>query len=129
MDYHVKDLALAENGKLRIEWAERSMPVLRLIRERFTAEKPLTGTVLAACLHVTTETASLVHTLAAGGAEVYLCASNPLSTQDDVAACLVEEGYHVFSIKGEDTETYYKHINACVWTLAHILRWMMAPTW
>ena len=120
MDYHVKDLALAESGKLRIEWAERSMPVLRLIRERFAAEKPLAGTVLAACLHVTTETASLVHTLAAGGAEVYLCASNPLSTQDDVAACLVDEGYHVFSIKGEDTETYYKHINACLDVHPHI---------
>jgi adenosylhomocysteinase len=114
MDYHVKDLSLAESGRLRVEWAERSMPVLRMIRERFVAEKPLAGTVLAACLHVTTETASLVRTLAAGGAEVYLCASNPLSTQDDVAACLVDEGYHVFSIKGEDTETYYKHINACL---------------
>ncbi|MGB6066349.1 MAG: adenosylhomocysteinase [Desulfomonilaceae bacterium] len=120
MDYHVKDLSLAESGKLRIEWAERSMPVLRLIRDRFAAEKPLAGTVLAACLHVTTETASLVRTLAAGGAEVYLCASNPLSTQDDVAASLVEEGYHVFSIKGEDTETYYKHINTCLDARPHI---------
>ncbi len=120
MDYHVKDLSLAESGRLRIEWAERSMPVLRMIKERFAAEKPLAGTVLAACLHVTTETASLVHTLAAGGAEVYLCASNPLSTQDDVAACLVDEGYHVFSIKGEDTETYYKHINACLDAHPHI---------
>lgn len=120
MDYHVKDLSLAESGRLRVEWAERSMPVLRMIRERFAAEKPLAGTVLAACLHVTTETASLVHTLAAGGAEVYLCASNPLSTQDDVAACLVDEGYHVFSIKGEDTETYYKHINACLDVRPHI---------
>jgi adenosylhomocysteinase len=120
MDYHVKDLSLAESGRLRIEWAERSMPVLRMIRERFAAEKPLAGTVLAACLHVTTETASLVHTLAAGGAEVYLCASNPLSTQDDVAACLVDEGYHVFSIKGEDTETYYKHIDACLDARPHI---------
>ena len=120
MDYHVKDLSLAESGRLRVEWAERSMPVLRMIRERFAAEKPLAGTVLAACLHVTTETASLVHTLAAGGAEVYLCASNPLSTQDDVAACLVDEGYHVFSIKGEDTETYYKHIDACLDARPHI---------
>jgi adenosylhomocysteinase len=91
-----------------------------MIRERFAAEKPLAGTVLAACLHVTTETASLVHTLAAGGAEVYVCASNPLSTQDDVAACLVDEGYHVFSIKGEDTETYYKHIDACLDAHPHI---------
>ena len=120
MDYHVKDLSLAKSGRLRVEWAERSMPVLRMIRERFAAEKPLAGTVLAACLHVTTETASLVHTLAAGGAEVYLCASNPLSTQDDVAACLVDEGYHVFSIKGEDTETYYKHIDACLDAHPHI---------
>jgi adenosylhomocysteinase len=120
MDYHVKDLSLAESGRLRVEWAERSMPVLRMIRERFAVEKPLAGTVLAACLHVTTETASLVHTLAAGGAEVYVCASNPLSTQDDVAACLVDEGYHVFSIKGEDTETYYKHIDACLDAQPHI---------
>jgi adenosylhomocysteinase len=120
MDYHVKDLSLAESGRLRVEWAERSMPVLRMIRERFAVEKPLAGTVLAACLHVTTETASLVHTLAAGGAEVYVCASNPLSTQDDVAACLVDEGYHVFSIKGEDTETYYKHIDACLDVRPHI---------
>ncbi|MDQ1286275.1 MAG: adenosylhomocysteinase, partial [Thermodesulfobacteriota bacterium] len=101
MDYDIKDINLAEAGKLRIEWAERSMPVLRMIRDRFSKEKPLSGIVLAACLHVTTETASLVRTLAAGGADVYLCASNPLSTQDDVAAALVSEGYHVFSIKGE----------------------------
>jgi adenosylhomocysteinase len=114
MEYDIKDIGLAEAGKLRIEWAERSMPVLRLIRERFSKEKPLSGIVLAACLHVTTETASLVRTLAAGGAKVYLCASNPLSTQDDVAAALVSEGYNVFSIKGEDTDTYYKHINACL---------------
>ncbi|MCX5861134.1 MAG: adenosylhomocysteinase [Deltaproteobacteria bacterium] len=114
MDYDIKDPALADAGKLRIEWAERSMPVLRMIRDRFRTEKPLAGTVLAACLHVTTETASLVRTLAEGGAQVYLCASNPLSTQDDVAAALVSEGFHVFSIKGEDTETYYRHINACL---------------
>ncbi len=114
MDYHVKDLSLAEAGKLRIEWAERTMPVLRMIRERFAKEKPLKGQVLAACLHVTTETAALVSTLAAGGADVYVCASNPLSTQDDVAAALAADGFHVFAIKGEDTETYYKHINACL---------------
>ncbi len=114
MDYHIKDAGLAEAGKLRIEWAERSMPVLRKIRQRFAEEKPLAGKVLAACLHVTTETACLVRTLAQGGAEVYLCASNPLSTQDDVAAALVSEGFHVYSIKGEDTETYYKHIHACL---------------
>lgn len=114
MDHHVKDLSLAEAGKLRIEWAERSMPVLRLIRQRFAEEKPLSGVVLAACLHVTTETAALVQTLSAGGAQVLVCASNPLSTQDDVAAALVSEGYAVYAIKGEDTETYYKHINACL---------------
>jgi len=120
MDHHIKDLSLADAGKLRIEWAERSMPVLRLIRERFAEEKPLAGVVLAACLHVTTETASLVRTLAAGGAQVVTCASNPLSTQDDVAAALVSEGYSVFAIKGEDTETYYKHINACLDPKPHI---------
>ncbi|MEW6348064.1 MAG: adenosylhomocysteinase [Thermodesulfobacteriota bacterium] len=114
MDYHIKDPGLAEAGNLRIEWAERSMSVLRSIKERFEREKPLAGVVLAACLHVTTETASLVRTLAAGGAQVYLCASNPLSTQDDVAAALVSEGFHVFAIKGEDTETYYSHIHACL---------------
>ncbi|MBI5569295.1 MAG: adenosylhomocysteinase [Desulfomonile tiedjei] len=114
MDYDVKDLSLAASGKLRIEWAERSMPVLRMIRDRFQKEKPLEGIVLAACLHVTTETAALVRTISAGGAKAYVCASNPLSTQDDVAAALVDEGYNVFAIKGEDTETYYKHINACL---------------
>lgn len=120
MDYDVKDMSLAEAGKLRIEWAERSMPVLRMIRDRFAKERPLEGIKLAACLHVTTETAALVRTLAAGGAEVYVCASNPLSTQDDVAAALVSEGYHVYAIKGEDTETYYKHINACLDPKPHI---------
>jgi adenosylhomocysteinase len=114
MDYHIKETSLAESGKNRIDWAERSMPVLRLIRDRFNREKPLKGVVLAACLHVTTETAALVQTLAVGGAEVYLCASNPLSTQDDVAAALVADGFHVYAIKGEDTETYYKHINVCL---------------
>ena len=120
MDYDIKDKSLADAGRRRIDWAERSMPVLRLIRERFGKEKPLAGIRLAACLHVTTETASLVHTLAAGGAEVYVCASNPLSTQDDVAAALVADGYHAFAIKGEDTETYYKHINACLDAAPHI---------
>jgi len=120
MDYHIKDVSLADKGKLRIEWAERNMPVLRLIRERFAKEQPLKGIKLAACLHVTTETASLVHTLAAGGAEVHLCASNPLSTQDDVAAALVADNYHVFSIKGEDTDTYYSHLNACLDPKPHI---------
>lgn len=113
MEYDVKDIGLAEKGKLRIEWAERSMPVLRLIRERFKKEKPLNGITLGACLHVTTETANLAITLKEGGASVYLCASNPLSTQDDVAASLVKDfGIPVFAIKGEDKETYYKHIHA-----------------
>ncbi len=109
----VKDLALASRGKLRIEWAEQDMPVLRLIRERFEKEKPLKGVILAACLHVTTETANLVLTLKAGGANVGLCASNPLSTQDDVAASLVADyDAPVFAIKGEDNDTYYRHIHA-----------------
>jgi adenosylhomocysteinase len=121
MKYEVKDLGLAEKGRLRIEWAARSMPVLEQIRERFQKEKPLAGVTLAACLHVTTETASLVTTLQAGGAEVWLCASNPLSTQDDVAASLVEHhGIPVFAIKGEDTETYYRHINAVLDARPHI---------
>ncbi|MEO2004481.1 MAG: adenosylhomocysteinase [Candidatus Poribacteria bacterium] len=111
MKYDVKDLGLAEAGKQRIEWAESSMPVLRQIRERFAAEKPLDGVRIAACLHVTTETANLMRTLVAGGAEVALCASNPLSTQDDVAASLVKD-YEVstFAIYGEDNDTYYGHI-------------------
>jgi len=113
MNYDVKDISLAEQGKLRIEYAEQEMPVLRLIRQRFAKEKPLKGVVLAACLHVTTETANLARTLKAGGAEVFLCASNPLSTQDDVAASLVDSfGVATFAIKGEDNDTYYKHIDA-----------------
>ncbi len=117
MDYDVKDLELAQKGKDRIGWARQSMPVLRLIRERFEAEKPLSGLRIAACLHVTTETANLAVTLRDGGAEVRVCASNPLSTQDDVAAALVREyGIPAFAIKGEDNQTYYKHI---VSTLAH----------
>lgn len=113
MQYDVKDLSLAEKGRLRIEWAAHSMPVLKQIRERFVREQPLKGVRLAACLHVTTETASLAATLKAGGAEVYLCASNPLSTQDDVAASLVEHhGIPTFAIKGEDNQTYYQHIKA-----------------
>ncbi len=113
MGYDIKDIKLAEAGKKRIEWAEQDMPVLRSIKERFEKEKPFEGKVLAGCLHVTTETANLMITLKAGGAEVYLCASNPLSTQDDVAASLVKDyEIPVFAIKGEDNETYYKHINA-----------------
>lgn len=113
MKYDVKDLKLADKGRLRIEWANQSMPVLNLIRQRFQKEKPLKGVRLAACLHVTTETASLMQTLKAGGAEVALCASNPLSTQDDVAASLVKhDGIPVFAIKGEDSKTYYSHIKS-----------------
>jgi len=111
MNYDIRDIKLAERGRLRIEWAGMSMPVLRRIRERFTKEKPLQGLRLSACLHVTTETASLLKTLKAGGAEVVVCASNPLSTQDDVAASLVaDDGIPAFAIKGEDTRTYYDHI-------------------
>ncbi len=111
MQYDVKDLKLAKTGKLRIEWAEKNMPVLRLIRKQFEKQKPLQGIHLAACLHVTTETANLMNTLKAGGARVALCASNPLSTQDDVAASLVKDfGIPTFAIKGEDNRTYYKHI-------------------
>jgi adenosylhomocysteinase len=113
MEFDVKDLGLAEKGKLRIEWANQNMPVLNLIMKRFAKEKPLKGVRLGLCLHVTTETASLCKTLKAGGAEVCICASNPLSTQDDVAASLVKhDKIPVFAIKGEDNETYYKHINA-----------------
>jgi len=109
--HHVRDLALADAGRRRTEWAERSMPVLRQIRARFAAERPLEGRRVACCLHVTTETANLMITLRAAGAEVALCASNPLSTQDDVAAHLVRDhGVQVYAIKGEDHETYYTHI-------------------
>src|SRR5437660_615160 len=113
--YDVKDLALAPEGVRRIEWADRHMPVLQAIRERFEHERPLAGYRVSACLHVTTETANLMRTLKAGGADVVLCASNPLSTQDDVAAALVEEfDVSVFAIKGEDNDTYYKHLEAAV---------------
>jgi len=111
MDYDIRDINLAEKGRLRIEWAGMSMPVLSSIRERFSKERPLEGIRLSACLHVTTETAGLVKTLKAGGASVVVCASNPLSTQDDVAASLVaDDEVPVFSIKGEDHATYYSHI-------------------
>ncbi|NOZ57002.1 MAG: adenosylhomocysteinase [Calditrichaeota bacterium] len=115
MEFDVKDLGLAEEGKRRIEWADRDMPVLAKIRERFSKEKPLAGKKMSACLHVTAETANLVRTLKAGGADIVLCASNPLSTQDDVAAALAK--YYdipVFAIKGEDRETYYAHIKRCI---------------
>jgi len=111
MDYHIKDISLSEKGRLRMEWAEMAMPVSRLIRNRFEKEKPLKGIRLSACLHVTTETAVLMRTLLAGGAQVTLCASNPLSTQDDVAGYLVKDlNLPVFAIKGEDGDTYYSHI-------------------
>src|SRR5512142_3506784 len=113
--YDVKDPRLAEGGRLRIEWAEREMPVLRLIRERFAKERPLQGVRVSACLHVTTETANLMRTLQAGGADIVLTASNPLSTQDDVAASLVtHDEIPVYAIKGEDNVTYYKHLNAAL---------------
>ena len=117
IDYDVKDLALANEGNNRIEWAAREMPVIRLIRERFAKERPLDGLRIAACLHVTTETANLMLALRDGGAEVALCASNPLSTQDDAAAALVAmHGIPVYAVRGEDDATYYKHIHAA---LAH----------
>jgi adenosylhomocysteinase len=113
--HDVKNLRLAEGGRYRIEWAEQEMPVLRLIRERFAKEQPLKGIRISACLHVTTETANLMHTLQLGGADVVLCASNPLSTQDDVAASLVTHfEIPVYAIKGEDNQTYYAHIKAAL---------------
>ncbi|MBI4744696.1 MAG: adenosylhomocysteinase [Actinobacteria bacterium] len=115
MDYDIKDEGLAAKGKLRIEWADNQMPVLKTIRERFEKEKPLKGVKISACLHVTTETANLMRTLKAGGADAVLCASNPLSTQDDVAASLVKDfEIPVFAIKGEDNKTYYQHINSAL---------------
>ncbi len=112
MDYDVKDMRLAPQGRMRIEWAEESMPVLRLVRKRFAKERPLRGIRIAACLHVTTETANLMQTLQVGGADIRLCASNPLSTQDDTAASLVAHDHiPVFAIKGEDKKTYYRHLH------------------
>ena len=113
MDYDIKDIKLADKGKLRIEWASQQMPVLNLIKKRFEKEKPLKDIKLAACLHVTSETANLLDTLKAGGASVAVCASNPLSTQDDVAASLVKDyKIPVFAVKGEDNKTYYRHVHA-----------------
>lgn len=121
MEFDIKDQELADKGRLRIEWAEQSMPVLRSIRERFSREKPLAGFRLAACLHVTTETASLAQTLKAGGADIRVCASNPLSTQDDAAASLVvHDGIPVFAIKGENKETYYSHIHSALGHLPQV---------
>ncbi|BFU95516.1 MAG: Adenosylhomocysteinase [Nitrospira sp.] len=121
MDYDVRDIKLADQGKLKIEWAEVTMPVLRLIRKRFKRQQPLKGVRVTACLHVTTETANLAITLKAGGADVRLCASNPLSTQDDVAAALVQhEGIPTFAIKGEDNATYYRHIESAIAHRPHV---------
>ena len=112
--FEIKDPSLAGVGKQRIEWAYREMPVVRLIRERFTIEKPLRGVRISACLHITTETANLALTLKEAGADIILCASNPLSTQDDVAAALVGDGIPTNAIKGENEATYYKHINTAL---------------
>jgi len=121
MNYDVKNLSLAKGGAKRIKWADNDMPVLQLVRERFEKEKPLKGLKMSACLHVTAETANLCRTLTAGGADLLLCASNPLSTQDDVAAALVKEyGVPTFAVKGEDNETYYKHITAALEHGPHI---------
>jgi adenosylhomocysteinase len=116
----VKDLSLANAGRKRVDWAERDMPVLRAIRERFQKEKPLAGMRMSACLHITAETANLAKTLTAGGADLLLCASNPLSTQDDVAAALVKEGIPVYAIKGEDEHSYYRHIAAALQHQPHV---------
>jgi adenosylhomocysteinase len=121
VEHDVKSLDQAPGGRYRIEWAEQEMPVLRSIRERFEREKPLQGMRVSACLHVTTETANLMHTLQAGGADIVLCASNPLSTQDDVAASLVSHyEIPVYAIKGEDNNTYYEHITAALDHKPHI---------
>ena len=112
--YDIKEPTLAEAGRQRIEWASREMPVVKLISQRFASEKPLKDVRISACLHVTTETANLALALKEGGANIILCASNPLSTQDDVAAALVEFGIPTNAIKGEDEATYYKHINTAL---------------
>lgn len=121
ISFDIKDPSLAADGRRRIEWAAREMPVLRQIQDRFAVDRPLEGIRVLACAHITTETANLALALKAGGADAVLCASNPLSTQDDVAAALVDEGIPVFAIKGEDNETYYKHIHAALDHKPHIL--------
>ncbi len=122
MEYDIKDINLAPQGKQRIEWADREMPVLRLIRERFEAEKPLTGVKMVACAHITTETANLARTFQAGGADALLIASNPLSTQDDVAASLVADwGIPVMAHKGESTDTYVRHVKAALETNPNLI--------
>jgi adenosylhomocysteinase len=121
MPYHIKDITLANAGRARIEWADRDMPVLAGIRERFKQERPLEGLRVSACLHITTETANLLRTLVSGGADVVACASNPLSTQDDTAAALLQHyGVRTYAIKGEDTETYYQHIDRVIDHQPHI---------
>jgi adenosylhomocysteinase len=121
MPYHIKDITLANAGRARIEWADLDMPVLASIRERFRRERPFEGLRISACLHVTTETANLMRALVAGGADVVLCASNPLSTQDDTAAALLQHyGVRTYAVKGEDTETYYKHIDRAIDHQPHI---------
>lgn len=121
MDHDILDIGLADKGALRIEWASRRMPVLASIRERFEREQPLAGYRIGACMHVTSETATLMNTLVAGGAEVALCASNPLSTQDDVAAALVEVGIPTYAVRGDTDEDFYRHINAVLDTQPHII--------
>jgi len=121
MNYDIADLGLASEGHRRIAWADRRMPVLAAIRERFEADKPLEGVRVAACMHVTSETATLMYTLRAGGASVVLCASNPLSTQDDVAAALVDDGIPVYAVRGEDSDTFYEHINAILDSEPHLV--------
>jgi len=121
-EFHIKDISLKEKGRDRIQWAGEAMPVLALLRERFFRERPLEGVRISACLHVTTESAQLMITLKAGGADLALCASNPLSTQDDVAACLVEDyGVRVFAIRGEDERTYYEHIKEVITHRPHLI--------
>src|SRR5919106_5664854 len=119
--FDIKDPGLAADGRRRIDWASREMPVLRQIRDQFERERPLDGIRMVVCAHITTETANLALALKAGGANAVLCASNPLSTQDDVAAALVEDGISVFAIKGEDNETYYRHLRTAVDHKPHIV--------
>lgn len=119
--YDVTDLSLAEQGRKRIAWARREMPVLQLLQERFTRERPLEGIRIVACVHVTTETANLAYTLRAGGATPVICASNPLSTQDDVAAALVADGFSVYARRGEDAQTYYRHIHLALDHRPHLI--------
>ena len=121
MEYDIADPTLAELGQRRIEWAGRRMPVIETIRARFDKDQPLAGLRVGACMHVTSETANLMMVLRAGGAEVILCASNPLSTQNDVAAALVEDGIPVYAVRGEDSDTFYRHIDAVLDTQPHIV--------